>query len=915
VDSKKLVLSSCFLISLVFNSLVAQEQPFYKEGSYISEIPTPEKIVGFPSGSRPVRHHEAIQYLKTLAEISPCVLFFESGKTHEGRLLCYLIISSEENISKLESIKGNITKLSDPRKLNSPSSIVENTPAIAWMMYSIHGDEISGSDASLQLAYQLAAGEDAKTQKILDEVIVGIDPMENPDGRERYLAQMQQWGGDILNSDVQSIQHSGVWPWGRGNHYLFDLNRDWFILAHPESRARVTALSEWNPQMVVDAHEMGSYDTYLFNPPREPINPNIHQKIRNWWQVFSKDQANAFDEYGWSYYTREWYDEWYPGYGSSWATYAGGVALLYEQASTDGSMVKQPSGKLSTFRDAVHHQFVSSLANLTTVAENRKALMNDFYTTRKQASLKRGAFYLVPGKNPTRAARLVERLLMQNIEVEVAEQNFRVSAVTPGGARSTKSLPKGTYIVRVGQPLGNLVNATLEFDPRMRNEVLQKEREDLEKGKGTHLYEVTSWSLPMAYDIEAYHSASSPSVKTKRIETLDLPVGKFSRVEQTTAYVCEYNDDRALHALLAMFDKGMKVRSAKESFEISGRKFDRGTLLLRVNENSEKVADELAEISNEHRVEIIGLQTLRSYKGPDLGGGEFNLLQKPKIAVLTGPDLSAYSIGAIWYLLDYEMKQRFTLLNHDFFSNFDLRKYNVLVLPSGNSATYKNILGKNGIKKIKTWVNDGGTLIGIGGGAAFLADSSTGLSQVKLRSQALKDLQAFQEAVVKESSWRTKIDSVAIWEGKVSPKASKKKASGPDVKALKELDARQRLFQPRGAIMKVNLEEEHWLNFGLGKYVPVIMYTSTALLSKKPVQTAGRFSKASKLRLSGLLWPEAKQRWAETAYVTRESLGNGQIILFAHEPNFRSYFYGTTRILLNSMLLGPGMGARKPVDW
>ncbi len=239
---------------------------------------------------------------KTLAEISPRVRLVESGETHEKRQLYYLLVSSEDNIAKLDAIQEDISKLADPRKIKSnkkAKQIIDTSPAVVWLMYSIHGDELSGTDASLQVAYQLATGTDSVTVKLLNDLIIGIDPMENPDGRERYLAQMQQWTGLQSHSDVQSIQHNGVWQGGRTNHYFFDLNRDWFILAHPETRARVKTILQWNPQIVVDAHEMYNLDTYLFSPSSEPYNPNLNPIILKWMNVFAADDAKAFDQYGW----------------------------------------------------------------------------------------------------------------------------------------------------------------------------------------------------------------------------------------------------------------------------------------------------------------------------------------------------------------------------------------------------------------------------------------------------------------------------------------------------------------------------------------------------------------------------------------------------------------------------------------
>ena len=310
-----------------------------------------------------------------------------------------------------------------------------------------------------------------------------------------------------------------------------------------------------------------------------------------------------------------------------------------------------------------------------------------------------------------------------------------------------------------------------------------------------------------------------------------------------------------------------------------------------------------------------------SEKGPDLGGNDFRLLQTRRIAVLGGDAASTYNLGAIWYLLDYELQTRYSIIHSSRINRVDLRKYNVLILPSasGGPGNYKRLFGKEGLSKLKDWVSDGGTLIGIGSGAAFLADSASRFSKVKLRRQALKELSLYRIAVEQERQiGEITIDSLAVWEGKkvVSGKESKKQPSANGkLKLLRMEDQRQRLFMPRGAILHVELDERHWLNFGVGDRVPAILYTSYAFLSKSPVQTAARFSSAERLRLSGLLWPEAKTRWEHTAYATREGRGRGQIILFAGEPNFRSYFYGTGRMLINSFLLGPGFGTRPVVEW
>jgi hypothetical protein len=643
-------------------------------------------------------------------------------------------------------------------------------------------------------------------------------------------------------------------------------------------------------------------------------------------KIFAADQAKAFDQYGWSYYTREWVEEWYPGCGSSWPYYLGAVAILYEQAGTDGSLIKRPDGTVLRFREAIHHHFTSSMANLTTASDNRSALLNDFYGMKKEAILPQSntnvrAFYIEPGKNPTRVQRLVERLLMQGIEVEMAEKDFQMKNLRSywDSRPVTKLLSKGTYIIRLSQPLRALINAILEFDPRMSTAFLQSEREYLEKDKGTRLGTLTAWSMLQAYNLEAYTSVDFPSVKKTKVRQLPELVGALLNSEEPYGFIIEYQDDRAVNILLKLFELGYKVRAAKEPFEIDGRSFSRGSLLLIANENPATLIEDIQKVADSTRTYIYGVKTALSQKGPDLGGEEFQLLTTPRIAVLTGPAINMNNFGALWYLLDYELKCPHTILNYNDYHDFDLRKYNVLILPSieVGPETYMKIFNEKDIKKLKEWISNGGTLIGISNSAAFLVDTTTGISQVRIRRQALMDLPLYEKAVQREKNrGRTKVDSLEIWEGKGTTNNNYneiKQTEKMDVKELAEQDKQKRLYKPHGAILRVDLDEEHWMNFGVGQKVPAIVNTSYVFLSRKPVQTPARFSKASQLRLSGLLWPEARIRWEKSAYATREANGKGQVILFADEPNFRSYFYGTARMLINSLLLGPGFGTQQVV--
>src|SRR5262245_49258391 len=397
---------------------------FRDDGRYDTSIPTPDSVLGFELGERPARYDEVLRFAEALAAASPRVNLERYARSHEGRDLMLLVISSEANLGRLDAIRSDVAALADPRVPLGGSALAakaKSTPAIAYMAYGIHGDELSSTDAAIRLAYELAAGETDDVKQLRDRLVVLIDPTENPDGRERILAMGTSYKGQVANPDPEALSHSGVWPWGRGNHYLFDLNRDWFALVHPESRGRADVLRTWHPQLVVDSHEMGFESTYLFNPPRDPFNPNLPSRTKVWWERFASDQARAFDAKGWSYYTREWADEFYPGYGSSIGLYQGAVGILYEQAGTDGQPVRKPSGRIERYADAVAHHFTSSLANLGTAAKNRRELLAAYRASRLEAVARgqRGpvrAFYIAPRPDPDRAERLALRLARLGIE-------------------------------------------------------------------------------------------------------------------------------------------------------------------------------------------------------------------------------------------------------------------------------------------------------------------------------------------------------------------------------------------------------------------------------------------------------------------------------------------------------------------
>jgi hypothetical protein len=901
--------------------------PFVPGGTHREDVRSPGDFLGRPLGSRAATHAEILSYAGYLADSFGNVELHEYARTYEGRRLVYLVITSPSNAERLGTIRTDLGKLADPRGVSDATArkVIDTAPAVAWMGYGIHGDELSSCDAALELAYQLVAGTDEDTRRIRDNVVTIIDPLQNPDGRERWLGMLEQYNGVVPSYDIQSMHHTGVWPAGRTNHYLFDLNRDWFSLVHPETRGKIAAVLEWTPQYVLDCHEMYPTDTYLLSPPREPFNPFMVDYIHKWWDRVAADQAAAFDRYGWSYYTREWNEEFFPGYGSSWGIYLGAVGMLFEQAGVDGSRVKRPEGTVMTYRETVHHQFVGSYSNLLTVAENREELLNDYYRVKRQnVSGGGGAFVFIPTENTSRLERLVTTLEGQHIEIEQARSGFRGrNAVARDGTREgTRDFPAGSVIVRTNQPLKQLVDAILTFDIRIPTSFLETERKDLLKHHRTRLYDTTGWSLAHAYALDAWFVENLPRVDTGDYEA--RPHGGLSGDETMVGYVFDCRDDRSVLLIATLLERGYKVWASRRPFAVEGREFARGSYLIRLNGNVALDPDDVRRLAEEAGVDVYAAPTSLGGDLADLGGNEFRLLEQPRIALVGGSPIAYTHFGAMWHLLDARVRIRTSTLDVGSLGRVDLNRYNVIVLPHnwGGPMNYKQQLGESGVNKLRDWVEDGGTLIAEGNAVAFLADTSVAMTSVRQRRQALDELDAYAGALADaRDAEEGVVDSLAVWEGGAEKTSEKSADAGPsadskpDKESARRADVRTRRLFPRGTVLTTTLDDEHWLTAGCEPRVPVMFNTDFAYLAKGNVQVAARLAPAGDLRLAGLLWPEARKRWADTVYAARESSGKGQVILFATLPDFRGYFYGAERMLLNALLLGPGLGTAGTIEW
>ena len=723
-----LVLGLCFILFWGCGVIGAAEGkdkaqtliPFVDPATLDSKIPPPSSIIGFEVGEKAVRYDPLMRYLEVLADSSDRIIINPIGKTHEGRTLVHLIITSPENQQRLEQIKADNGKLADPRKLPNAKAgyeLIESHPATAILAYSIHGDELSSTDAAMQLAYQLAAGIDEGTISLLDQVVTIIDPLQNPDGRERHLASIEQRTGAISSTDGQHIQHNSIN--GRTNHYRFDMNRDFISLVTVENQARMKAITEWNPHFMIDSHEMGAQDSYLMDPPRQPLNPLFPKKNLYWREQFGFDQAAAFDAHGWSYYAKDWNVDFAPIYTTSWVNYSGGAGLLYEQAGVSSAAYKLETGFILTYREAVHHQLVSSLANLNTLKNNRREILSDYLADHIEAvngkgGLK-GTFIMPPHPDRARAARFIELLDRQSVEYSFTLESAQITDAIDlyGNKTGQLELPSGTLVVKSDQPFRRIAHALLRFDIRPDNNYLKIEREELENYQGSRFYDVTAWNLPMAFGLDSYWVDETPNLKlgAKPPQPEEKILDWASKPKY--GYIIESSSSVIYDVLVRLFELNCHLRAATEPFVFQGHSYRRGTIVLRGHENPENLGDILQKIAGEFDVNIRPAQTASVGKvGPDLGGPKFVLLHAPRAAIMAGS--MSNSAGAVWHLLDYRLKMRVSPIER----TRDLRKYNVLILPGSVSIS----------DDIIKWVEDGGTLIALGQASYSIARNDSELS-------------------------------------------------------------------------------------------------------------------------------------------------------------------------------------------
>lgn len=879
---------------------------------YDPAIPTIKKVLGYEPGERIAPHAHLMKYFEALAAAQPNrIKLVEYAKTWEGRKLIIAIVGSEANLKRLPEIQAGMKKLADPRKTSDADAqkLFATLPATVMLAYNVHGNEISGSDAAMNTAYHLLASKNDKVvDSILANTLILIDPTQNPDGRDRFVHNFEIAEGLEPVANPLAAEHAEPWPGGRTNHYMFDMNRDWFALTQPETRGRIKTLLDWYPLVFVDLHEMGGDSTYYFAPEAVPYNPHIIKNQREALYWFGKNNAKWFDQFGFRYFTREVYDAFYPGYGASWPIYYGSIAMTYENASSRGLLWEKSDGTTFSFAESVQKHFVASVSTAETSANNRKALLENFWAYRKTA-IEEGKSepnkeYVIFREGDTAAAdKLADILAAQGIEVRKAKDAFLVEG---------QQAPAGSYLVSAAQPMKRMLRTFLDPDTKMEDDFLKEQERRRKKKQRDEIYDVTGWSLPIQFNVKQVISKTVLSVAGEPVIAGKLPPGKIEGGKATVAYIVPWGTQAASRFLAEGFKANLRMLSAGKAFTQAGRKYPNGTVIIQVKENPESLHDTVAKLAVSTGADIVAANSSWVDEGPNFGSNNTISLRKPNVAIVWDAPVSGASAGAAAYVLERQYGYPVTRLRTRSLPNVDLSKFHVLIVPEAQG----NLAGELGraVGRIKDWVSNGGVIVGLGNGTGFLSSAAVGLLPIQ------QELLARDSAAPAGAGPASEAGGRRVSTGTAPPPASNAGATdgGPVAGKLftKEDDYMKAIQSDRempddvaGVLCKAKVDTESWIGAGSQEYVSA-MVSGRAIYSPIKIDrgiNAAVFTGPGDVLMSGYMWEENRKQIAFKPLVAVSREGRGLVVGFTADPNFRGYLDSMNLLFLNAVLRGPGV--------
>ncbi len=846
--------------------------------TYDDDIPTPRSSLGFEVGQWHVRHDQLAAYMYRLAESSERVRIEVTGRTHERRPLLLLTISSPDNLARLEEIRRAHLALSDP-------SITPDTaamPVVVNLGYSVHGNEASGSNVSLLVAYHLAAATGNEIESLLSDAVILLDPSLNPDGLARFAQWANMHRGRVPVADPSHREHREGWPNGRTNHYWFDLNRDWLLAQHPESRARLEQFHRWRPNVLIDVHEMGSSSTYFFQPGvpirKNPLTPQANVTLT---EEFARYHARALDQLGSLYYTEETFDDFYYGKGSTYPDVHGAVGILFEQAGVRGLVRETPNGMLS-FPAAIRNQLATTLSTLNAAHDKRRRLLDyqrEFFAkaSRQAAEDDLEGWVFGEPRDAARGHHFLELLLRHRIVVHRLGE-----AVEAGGERFE---PGWAYVVPTAQSQYLLARSLFE------------KRVDF---ADSTFYDVSAWTATLAFDMphaELRRGGLRPALLGERVDRTELPTAAPEQDRTGKglyAYAFEWHGYYAPRALYRFLKAGVKARVATKPFTPStltpsrtppsggsskatagDPELGRGTIVIPMGIQSVEpsaIHQLAAEASGRDAVRLHAIRTGLTAKGIDLGSPSLKPLKLPKAALVVGRGIDTYAAGEVWHLLDNRHHMALSMIEQESLKKFDPAKYTHLILVDGNYRGLPEELGG----KLRRWVRRGGVLI------------------------------ACQRAIPwVDRRIRNPEDSEQAPATRLTEKPSTGARKPPERRPYGRLEQDRAAKLIGGAIFQVDVDVTHPLAYGYHRPTLPVFRNREVILEPESDPYVSVAVYSSEPLLSGYVSSDNLGKLRGTPALTAEREGKGVIVRMADDPSFRAFWYGTDKLLMNAIFFAP----------
>ncbi len=838
------MLRSTFIVLVFFVSTVlsAQQNYFYpNSGNFNQQIPTPEQFLGYAIGTQHTRHDKLVEYFRELDRLSDRMTMQVIGETFEHRQQITAVFTSPQNHAKIEDIRK--AHLAGQQTGNTA-----NIPLVIHLGYNVHGNEPSSSEAAMLTAYYIVASQSEEAIKWMNEMVILMDPVINPDGRDRHTHWANMHKAEPPVADPFDREHTEIWPGGRFNHYWFDLNRDWFLGTFPETRNRLKFFHQWRPYVQTDHHEMGSASTFYFDPGKSSSNnPTVPDYLyKNIYPKFGEYFSEAANKIGSMYFTKEAFDKLYPGYGSSYINFYGGAGFLFEQGSSRGHLQETTTIPI-TFAFTIRNQFTASLTTIrASLAEKSSllALRKEFYRVSNQQAKASPikAYVFGDANDETKTRAFVDMLLLHEIEVYALNGTMN--------ADGKKFEAASGYIVPTDQPNYMMVRTVFE------KQILYSD---------SIFYDASTWSLPYAYNL--------PFAEVKTAGTIGNRISQLPQrivpavIKSNYVYVFEMKDYNAHKAIWQLQQGGAIVQTAFRPFtvNINGKVKEFGYGSISIPVNLQRIgADSLyvlvSNTSANAQLPVYSLNTGYNTDGVDMGSNYIRSMKKPEVMMLIGTGVAATEAGEIWHLLDQRLQMPITKMDILNFSRATIDRYNTIVMVSG---TYL-LLDKTATDKLKTWVQSGGTLITIKSASEWAIRN--GFTKEKLYADSSK-----------QPVQRYNFDEAPEREG---------------AKAL------------GGSIFNVDLDTTHPIGFGFTqRSIPVYRNGLTVLMpSTNPYTTVAQYG--SNPLIAGYLHPTSLKKIKNSAAILVCAEGNGRVILFSDNPNFRGTWYGTNKLFLNALFFG-----------